>query len=437
MSWESDDLCHREGNDGSLCRQPIFNIAPLVHFAAVCWSGKHAAVAGPLLAIGITMLIALPVFVWYRVRLQLIHTSPAHHERHLRQKELEYAQRADTVWSLFGMHLFSPYRRQWAYFKVVSLCFRLSVATIMSFLYQHPKYNTGLLLLLLTAYAVALTAQPPYRLRSFGILHALLSWLNVLSCLLGYLVILRTRSPLLVSAPLRYELMLLFIAGLVLLSIVGVYAVMKSRGVCFKRPLWPSGTRPEFDALRPTQRRSVALVIEGRQLLEAVYRTPAALVPTHDLADLIERVNTTFETALKEYDPYAETLRDLLDELVNAHNTAAPFSMYADSKKKSVSKTAKELQEIMPDFRRRLDRRDYDLVLADPRLKRVLLKLYCARVFLGMRDTSMRRQRYEENMARLAGGGASRVNSSARVDMYMDDADTNGLDAFLKEIDRF
>eukprot|EP01136_Pigoraptor_vietnamica_P029720 Opistho-1_new@8487 len=330
-----------------------------------CWTPAHATMAAPLLVIGILMLIALPVFVGDRVRRQIIHASADTHERHLRQKEKEYTQRADHAWALFGMYLFSSYRRQSAYFKVFSLCYRLAIVGLMSFLYAHINYNTGLLLLVLSAHAAAITVRPPYRLRSFALAHILLAWFNVLTCLLGYLVVLRTLSPLLVKEPLRWELLLLFIAGVFVVLGLAVYSVLKTRGIGLSSPLWPSGNRPEFDMLPPTQRRSVALVIEGRQLLESAYRTPAALVPTHDLADLIERVNATFEQALAEGDPIAESLRDLLDELVNAHNAAVPFSMYADSKKKSVSKTAKELQELMPGFRKRLDRRDYDLILAD------------------------------------------------------------------------
>ena len=52
-------------------------------------------------------------------------------------------------------------------------------------------------------------------------------------------------------------------------------------------------------------------------------------------------------------------------------------SLFADSVKDSIRRTAGEFMRLMPGFVRRLAQREYDLIMVRPIKRRILLKLYC------------------------------------------------------------
>ena len=74
-------------------------------------------------------------------------------------------------------------------------------------------------------------------------------------------------------------------------------------------------------------------------------------------------------------DPTHDTLIDLLDELIEAHNHLAPVSVFGLSGKNSVKETSEEFIKLMPAFRRRLKQREYDFILVPPVKRRILLKV--------------------------------------------------------------
>lgn len=81
-------------------------------------------------------------------------------------------------------------------------------------------------------------------------------------------------------------------------------------------------------------------------------------------------------------DPTHDTLWDLLDELIEAHNALAPISVFGLSGKSSVKETSEEFIRLMPAFRKRLKQREYDFILVPPVKRRLLLKMYILSVFI-------------------------------------------------------
>ncbi|PIK62587.1 hypothetical protein BSL78_00483 [Apostichopus japonicus] len=92
---------------------------------------------------------------------------------------------------------------------------------------------------------------------------------------------------------------------------------------------------------------------------------------------------------------------DLLDELLEAHATIAPFSLFAESVKRSIRVTAKELMKLLL-LQRETGSEEYDFILVSPMKKRMLLKMYALGVFMNGRDLGRERQTFQsETVQRL------------------------------------
>eukprot|EP00042_Codosiga_hollandica_P042505 m.391202 g.391202 ORF g.391202 m.391202 type:complete len:166 (-) comp56345_c0_seq9:463-960(-) len=97
---------------------------------------------------------------------------------------------------------------------------------------------------------------------------------------------------------------------------------------------------------------------------------------------------------MKEQDFLSDSLWQLLDELIEAHNSVSPDCIFRFGTKRSTRETAENLLQIMPHFAKRLRQRDYDMMFIQPRLRRCLLKMYCLSAFVhdasGKRHTGAR-----------------------------------------------
>ena len=85
-------------------------------------------------------------------------------------------------------------------------------------------------------------------------------------------------------------------------------------------------------------------------------------------------------------DPTHDTLWDLLDELIEAHNSLSPVSVFGLSGKSSIKETSEEFIRLMPAFRKRLKQREYDFILVPAVKRRLLLKMYILSVFVSKKQ---------------------------------------------------
>lgn len=135
------------------------------------------------------------------------------------------------------------------------------------------------------------------------------------------------------------------------------------------------GRQPSKKMAENTRKYLRALLC-GRVVLEQALTTSKLFSPAHEVARQIQIINAYCREAELLNDPIHDALWDLLDELLEAHATVAPFSLFAESAKPSIRMTAKELMKLLPSFKERLAQREYDFILVSPMKKRMLLKMY-------------------------------------------------------------
>ena len=109
------------------------------------------------------------------------------------------------------------------------------------------------------------------------------------------------------------------------------------------------------------------------------------LAPAHELSHHIQIINAYCREAEQLDDPIHDTLWDLLDELIEAHSNVFSDSIYSTSSKSNLHRVARELNELMPAFRKRLDQREYDFALVSRVRRRMLLKMYIIGMFVNGR----------------------------------------------------
>ena len=165
-----------------------------------------------------------------------------------------------------------------------------------------------------------------------------------------------------------------------------VYLLGRYLRVLFpKRPLWPTLTTDGKSNISEETKKYMRAVLKGRHTLEKALSGPPIFAPVHELERQIHIINAYCREAEFLDDPTFDSLWDLLDELIEAHRTLAPHSLFAQSVKKTIRETAKEFMTLMPQMRKRLDQREYDFILMDPMKKRMLLKMFVLGTFVNGR----------------------------------------------------
>ena len=152
-----------------------------------------------------------------------------------------------------------------------------------------------------------------------------------------------------------------------------------------KQPLWPMLSTDGKSNISEETKKYMRAVLKGRHTLEKALSSTPIFAPVHELERQIHIINAYCREAEFLDDPTFDSLWDLLDELIEAHRTLAPHSLFAQSVKKTIRETAKEFMILMPQMRKRLDQREYDFILMDPMKKRMLLKMYVLGTFVNGR----------------------------------------------------
>lgn len=134
-------------------------------------------------------------------------------------------------------------------------------------------------------------------------------------------------------------------------------------------------------------------VIRAKIVQEKIIRVPAVFAPVHDLARHIHIINTYCREAEYMRDAMHMILWQTLDGLVETHAELAPKSIFADTVKRSIRRTAAEFMTMVPMFSQRLAQRDYDFILVNPVKKRLLMKMYIMGLFLNGRSEKVAKKK--------------------------------------------
>ena len=252
---------------------------------------------------------------------------------------------------------------------------------------NHLGGGIGALLSLL---CLIMVKSPPFRVTSFNFMILFCLMVNICNAYVGTLVEMFNSNELVnaIYAPPIPEIILTWVniswgCGAVLWFI---YLMCRYLHILFpKRPLWPMLTTDGKSNISEETKKYMRAVLKGRHTLEKALSSTPIFAPVHELERQIHIINAYCREAEFLDDPTFDSLWDLLDELIEAHRTLAPHSLFTLSVKKSIRETAKEFMTLMPQMRKRLDQREYDFILMDPMKKRMLLKMYVLGTFVNGR----------------------------------------------------
>ena len=180
-----------------------------------------------------------------------------------------------------------------------------------------------------------------------------------------------------------------------------VYLILREKKIIGRSALWPKLSYENSNIVGEDSKKYLKAVLRGRHTLERALSTIPLFSPVHELSRQIQIINAFCREAEYISDPTHDTLWDLLDELIQAHNHLSPISVFgaASTSKESVRETAKEFLKLKPSFSKRLAQRECDLILVPPKKRRLLLKMYALGVFVN--GTKMKRKQKEEVKKRV------------------------------------
>ena len=361
-----------------------------------CWGGSHLVygletLGWFLLLVAALLFLVYPVYLWRVMRGEVFTHSSSQHEGYLQLKEAEYLKGLDIVWAVEQFFLFSSYRRPWVYYQSVMYFVRLSVIFAYGISLNYQVYPIAIVTVIMFLLALLMMVVKPFRVDVFNVMKIVSLLCNSLNALIGLLLELEVESAILIYPNIKYALVGINSFAVLAFVVFFSFLVLRHYGVIKKKhPLWPALSKDEkSQELDCDTKRYLRAVLQGRQVLERALSTPPIFAPVHELERQIQIINAYCREAEITGNQTFDTLWDLLDELIEAHNVFNSQSLFSQSNKNTVQDTANELMKIMPAFRKRMDKREYDFILMNPVKRRMLLKLYALGLFLNGRSTKV------------------------------------------------
>jgi len=364
-----------------------------------CWSGTHIGLLVPMSLVSVFYLIVIPLWMMRTVKSELVVSSlcclcRGHrtHENYIRLKEMEYSLELEDGWLNKHYRLFSSYRRSWVLYRPVSFFVKTLVVLIYGALFYSDYYQANSLFAVLLLWLLFLLFLPVYRLHIFNVLLIVSLLANTSNAVLGLLVVLETESSLLVGHNLVNALLVVQFGWLIVAVLCTLYLVLRHyhkigplvvTTTAKNSSLWPTLSSSSDD------HKYLLSILQSRRVLDYTQSIPSILAPTHQLANQIQVINAYCREAELLNDPLHSTLWATLDELIDVHNAVRPSSIFANSTKLNVQKTANELIELLPSLRSRLDQREHDFILVPPVKRRLLLKMFVLSTFIYHKQAKM------------------------------------------------
>lgn len=381
----------------------------------LCWSRSHfvfglKTLGWFLLIIALFLFLVYPIYLWRVIKGEVFTHSSRQHEGYLQLKEAEYLKGLDIVWAVEQFFLFSSYRRPWVYYQIVMLFLRFIVVIAYALSFKYKVYPIATVAIALFLLALLMMVVKPYRVNAFNSIKIVSLLCNSLNALLGFLLELEVENAILINPNIDYALIVINSFATLAFVVFFSFLILYHYGVINKKqPLWPALSKGESShKLDFDTKRYLSAVLQGRRVLERALSLPPIFAPVQELERQLMIINAYCREAEVTGNQTFDTLWDLLDELIQAHNTFYSKSLFSLSNKKSVQDTANELMKIMPAFRKRMDKREYDFILMNPIKRRILLKLYALGLFLNGRSTKV-----QENVTKKLRFVTTLVNHSS------------------------
>ena len=337
---------------------------------------------------------------------QVFSNDPLRHEGYIQLKEAEYEQGLDLQWDIGQYHLFSSFNRAWAYYNPLKFIFKLLFVLAFAFSLRAETvrslfWSSAAITVLFCIATIALIIRRPFRVPCFNFMIIISHFVLSANSLIGNFMV---RPPwedkdkfqivdFLLQPTITHILVAFNASWLILLLLWCIYLCLVNNGVFRHGRLWP---RLSYEsAIGDETKRYLKAALKARRILEVAIGAIPLFAPIHELSHQVQVINAYCREAEMIKDPTHDTLCDLLDELIEAHNTLAPISVFGLSGKNSIKETSEEFIKLMPSFKKRLKQREYDFILVSPLKRRMLLKMYVMSVFIG---NIKKRSRPEEDV---------------------------------------
>ena len=375
-----------------------------VHNGIICYSGIHIGLMAVSVAAFVLLFLLYPIIISISIREQVFSDSQRKHEGYLQLKEAEYEQGLDILWYVGQFHLFSSYKRFWVYYNPLKLVFKLLIVVAYACSMSYMFYSSSAISLLFLLAFISVLIKKPFRVKTFNFMLAMNHLCIAANALIGnfmevppwenpsqFVIVSFLRNP-----TIMHILISLNVGWLTIFLFWVAFLVLREKKIIGKSALWPKLSYENSNDVGEDTKKYLKAVLRGRHTLEQALSTIPLFSPVHELSRQIQIINAFCREAEYISDPTHDTLWDLLDELIQAHNHLSPISVFgtASTSKQSVRETAKEFLKLMPSFSKRLAQREYDLILVPPRKRRLLLKMYALGVFVN--GTRLKRKQKEE-----------------------------------------
>ena len=380
------------------CRNGVMDVQNTI----ACYSGIHIGLMAVVALCLIIMFVVFPITIARTIKEQVFSSTRGRHEGYLQLKEAEYEQGLDILWYVGQFHLFSSYKRFWAYYNPLKFIFKFLLLIAYGLSMNYMFSSSAAISMLFFVAVCAVLIKKPFRVKSFNMMICVTHFYLFMNALIGnfmnvppwedpanFVIVSFLRSPTLLH-------ILIAISGWWLLVFVlwVIYLVLWDAKIIGSSPLWPRLSFHKSNDVGEDTRKYMRAVLRGRHTLEHALSSLPLFAPVHELSRQIQIINAFCREAEFIHDPTHDTLWDLLDELIEGHNRLTKVSVFGTSGKRSIRETAKEFLKLMPLFAKRLAQRDYDLILVPPVKRRLLLKMYALSVFING-SAEKRKQREE------------------------------------------
>ncbi|XP_060587857.1 uncharacterized protein LOC132743356 [Ruditapes philippinarum] len=369
-----------------------------------CFTSNYWKNCAPAIIYILVAFLIYPGFLVWKTRLEGMTGTDNGYLSFILIKETEYKIHLNRAWLNDSVWIFSSFKHRGRYYRTALQLVKLVLLIIFAAAFNYIKLQALLTCILLLLVVVAAIVTRPFRLTSLNAFLVFSLLCNVANTFLGALLTNYTpaTTPSAWLTPSYVFYFLVMIQGFWLLSLFALLVYLISRTFChstkscYKRSVWPNIATSGAGQLTPETRKFMTGIIKAKIAHEKIQRLPAMFAPVHDLARHIQIMNTYCREAEYLGDPLHMVLWEVLDDLVETHANISPKSLFAESVKKSIRRTAAEFMPMVPMFSQRLAQRDYDFILVPPHKKRILLKMYIMGLFLNGRAEKLAKKKLLE-----------------------------------------
>ena len=355
-----------------------------VHNETQCLSSSHLCLVALVSIIFVLWFFYYPFLLRKWIMEQVFSDDRSRHEGYLQLKEAEYEQGLNKSWDLNQYHLFSSFQRPWVLYNPLKFVFKFLLIVAFAFSAKAEFWSSAVITLLFFIAMFTVIIQQPFRVRCFSAMLAVCHLILLCNSLVGNFMV---RPPWInpenfqIVSFLRYPTILQIleafnITWVVVLFLWVLYLFILNNSVVTNGKIWPRLSYSSTKVIGNNTKKYLMAALKARQALEKSTNAIPLFAPVHELSHEIKVINAYCREAEILSDPTHDTLLDLLDELIEAHNELGKISVFGMSEKNSVQETSEEFIRLMPSFHKRLKQREYDFILISPVKRRILLKMY-------------------------------------------------------------